>query len=393
MPWKETVVTDERVRFVLACRESGGARDSVSVLCRRFGVSRKTGYKWLGRYEALGPAGLRDRGRAPHAHPNSVPEAVRESVLSLRRAHPTWGPRKLLAALSRERPGLPWPAASTAGELLRRHGLSVPRRRRARAAPGANPLGDCVAPNRVWCADFKGHFRTGDGTRCDPLTVMDGHSRYLLRCVAARPDFGSARGVFEAAFRQYGLPEAIRTDNGQPFAGVGVAGLSRLSAWWVRLGIILQRIEPGCPQQNGRHERMHGTLKRETADPPARTLSRQQGRFDAFVREYNRDRPHEALGMATPASAYEPSPRAYPERLPELEYPAGSRLRKVDGDGDVRWNVSKVFVGRALAGQVLGLQGLDGRLWLVRFGPLDLGLLDQRLGRLLRPHERRRLGL
>jgi hypothetical protein len=246
----------------------------------------------------------------------------------------------------------------------------------------------------VWCADFKGWFRTGDGARCEPLTVTDGYSRYLLRCVAVpRPDHESARGVFEATFRRYGLPEAIRTDNGAPFASTGVAGLSRLSAWWVRLGILPQRIEPGRPQQNGSHERMHGTLARETASPPARGLRAQQARFESFAREYNHERPHEALGMATPASVYEPSPRAYPERPPEPQYPGDCALRKVDQRGDFRWHVTKVFLGAALAGQVVGLRDLGGRLRLVSFGPLELGVLDERLGRLLRPYERRRLGV
>ena len=393
MPWKETVVLDERMRFVLECRDSA---DSMAVLCRRFGVSRRTGYKWLDRYERLGPSGLEDRSRAPHAHPNQVEEELVARILAERRAHPTWGPRKLRAVLERRQGEVCWPAASTIGDILSRAGLSVPRRRRNRAAAAAaaNPLGDCVAPNRVWCADFKGHFRTGDGVRCDPLTVTDGHSRYLLRCTAAaKMDHDTVRGLFEATFRRYGLPEAIRTDNGQPFAGVGRAGLSRLSAWWVRLGVAPQRIEPGRPQQNGRHERMHLTLARETASPPARTLAAQQRRFDEFAREYNHDRPHEALGMATPASAYEPSPRAYPERLPELQYPDDCAPRRVDAAGDIRWKVTKVFLGNALAGQVVGLRDLGGRHLLVSFGPVELGVLDERLGRLLRPYERKRLGV
>jgi transposase InsO family protein len=318
MPWTETVVLDERVRFVLACKDSG---DSMAVLCRRFGISRRTGYKWLDRYERSGPAGLEDRSRAPHGHPNEVPTELQERVVAFRREHPTWGPRKLSAALCREHP----------------------------AEPGANPLGPCPAPNRVWSADFKGWFRTGDGRRCEPLTVMDGHSRFLLRCQAVeRADGPTVRGLFEATFRQYGLPEAIRTDNGQPFAGNGLLGLSRLSVWWVRLGIAPQRIERGKPQQNGSHERMHGTLKREAADPPAAGLRAQQRRFDAFVSEYNHRRPHEALGMATPASLYEPSRRAYPERPAELEYPREMQLRKVDEGGDIRWKSGKVFLSKAL---------------------------------------------
>lgn len=389
MPWKETIVLDERVRFALACQDELG---SMSVLCRQFGISRRTGYKWLERYEELGPAGLCDRSRAPLTHPNQVGPELRKQIVLMRRSHPTWGPRKLLAVLQRDHPLESWPAVSTIGQILKSQGLSVPRLRRPRCAAGLNPLGPCLAPNRVWCADFKGWFRTGDGSRCDPLTITDGHSRYLLRCHATTTDYPSVRGLFEATFRRYGLPEAMRTDNGEPFASVGVMGLSRLSVWWVRLGIVLQRIEPGKPQQNGSHERMHGTLKRETASPPAANLAAQQRRFDAFGWEYNHHRPHEALGMATPASVYQPSRRAYPERLAELEYPCDWQLRKVDQDGDIRWQVAKVFIGTALRAQTIGLRELGGRLWSVRFGPVDLGVLDERKGRLLRPHERKRLG-
>lgn len=417
MPWKETAVPDERMRFVLSCLDS---QDSMAALCRRFGVSRRTGYKWLARYEECGPPGLADRSRASHAHPNQVAAEVESRLLAMRAAHPTWGPRKLLAALARrcERDGeeIDWPAASTVGGLLKRHGL-VARRRRRRGSASAPTGGEAAAitcaapgPNRLWCADFKGWFRTGDGSRCDPLTVTDAHSRYLLRCqVVPRIGYLAARAQFEAAFREFGLPDAIRTDNGEPFAGVGLAGLSRLAVWWIRLGIAHQRIEPGKPQQNGSHERMHGTLKRQTASPPARSLRAQQARFNAFVREYNQDRPHEGLAtMATPASAYAPSSRAYPERLPELTYPADHERRYVDDSGKFHWDGVKVFLGKALGEQVVGLRkpesgpgpeaAADGeaaacRYRVVRFGPIELGVLDVGRGRLLRPRERRCLGL
>lgn len=392
MPWKETRVSDDRIRFVVEARDG---LDSMAVLCRRFGVSRRTGYKWLGRYEQDGPAGLEDRSRAPERHPNEVGASTERRVVTLRQAHPTWGPRKLRALLRREDPGGHSPAASTIGAILGRHGLSVPRRARPRRAGGAdppNPLGDFVAPNRVWCADYKGWFLAGDGRRCDPLTIMDGYSRFLIRCpMVPRLDYASARRVFEAAFRECGLPEAIRTDNGEP--GTGVAGLSRLSVWWVRLGIALQRIEPGRPQQNGSHERMHQTLKRETASPPAATYRGQCLRGESFRRRYNEVRPHEALGMRTPAEFYEPSPREYPERLRELEYGPGLSPRRVDERGTIRWHVTKVFLSKALGGEVVALDEIDAKLCRVLFGPLELGLLDAGLGRLLRPCERRRRGL
>jgi transposase InsO family protein len=412
MPWKETAVPDERMRFVLACLDE---EDSMAALCRRFGVSRPTGYGWLARYKECGPPGLADRSRAPHSHPNQTQAAVEARILATRAKHPTWGARKLLAAVARrcEKDGeaLDLPAASTAGQLLKRHGLAASRRRRSgssSAPAGVDPAAACAAPgpNRLWCADFKGWFRTGDGARCDPLTVSDAHSRYLLRCQIA-PDLGHAwaRGQFEAAFREYGLPDAIRTDNGAPFATTGLMGLGRLSAWWLRLGIAHQRIEPGRPQQNGSHERMHGTLKRQTASPPARTLRAQQVRFDAFRAEYNDERPHEGLaGMATPASLYAPGARAYPDRLPQLEYPEDHVPRHVDANGRFRWGGAEVFLSHALAGQTVGFlplgtdparcaggPGRGGRYWAVRFARVELGVFDEQRGRLLRPRERRHL--
>jgi transposase InsO family protein len=408
MPWKETSVPDERMRFVLACLDSA---DSVAALCRRFGVSRRTGYKWLTRYKECGPPGLAERSRAPHAHPNQVEAAVERRLLAARADHPTWGPRKLLAALAREceRAGeaVDWPAASTAGQILRRGGLVVPRRRRrgrsAWAPPGGAAPPTCAAagPNRLWCADFKGWFRTADGTRCDPLTITDAHSRYLIRCrIVPRVSTAAARGLFEAAFREHGLPDAIRTDNGSPFATTGVMGLGRLAVWWMRLGIAHQRIEPGRPDQNGSHERMHGTLKRETASPPARTPRAQQARFDAFRAEYNEQRPHEGLpGMATPASAYAPSPRAFPERLAELAYPPDHVRRHVDVTGKFRWDGGKAFLSHALEGEAVGLRDVyadaagAGRYWAVRFATVELGVFDATRGRMLRPRERRHLAV
>jgi transposase InsO family protein len=418
MPWKECLVPDERLRFVLECLT---AADSMAAVCRRHGVSRRVGYKWLARYKEHGRDGLADRSRATRTHPNQVEAELERRILAVRAGHPTWGPRKLLAALARrmrdagEDPA-DLPAASTVGQMLRRAGLVVPppRRRRRRSAwapPGpGTPLpagGD--GPNRLWCADFKGWFRTGDGSRCDPLTVSDAFSRYLLRCrVVTRLSYPEARGLFEAAFREFGVPAAIRTDNGSPFATTGPLGLSRLSVWWARLGVAHDRIDPGHPEQNGRHERMHLTLKREAATPPAWSLRAQQARFDAWVSEYNEQRPHEGLpGMATPASLYAPSPRAYPARLPEPCYPDGYVGRYVDETGKFRWDGAKVFVSHALECETIGLGPLEvagpddgpsssaaagaGRYWRVRFAGLDLGVFDAGRGRLLRPRERRHL--
>ncbi len=391
MPWKETVVLEERMRFVLACLESP---DSMAVLCRRFGISRRHGYKWLQRYERLGPAGLADQSRRPRAHPQQVPEGLNERIVACRRLHPSWGPRKLRTVLEQQDGDIQWPAPSTIGDLLRREGLSVPRASRPCSTPSVDPLGEALAANRIWCADFKGHFRTADGSRCDPLTVSDAYSRYLLRCTSVpKMDYATVRSLFEATFRRYGLPEAIRTDNGQPFASVGLAGLSRLSIWWVRLGIGLQRITPGRPQQNGKHERMHRTLKAETASPAASTLPQQQRKFAAWVKEFNYERPHEALSMATPASYYQKSPRAYPERLAELEYGSDYQLRKVDAAGYIRWQVAKVFLSNTLYGQVVGLRPVNDHCLQVKFGPIELGVLDETEGRMLSSSQRKRLGL
>ena len=391
MPWKETCAVDQRMRFVLEfCR----GEYSMARLCRMFGISRRVGYKWLNRYRLEGVEGLKDRPRGPRCHPNQIAEYLEQSLLAARRSHPTWGPKKLRAWLDRHEPLISWPAPSTIGEILRRHGLTVPRRRRRRVPPQTEPFVGCDSPNSVWCADLKGWFRTGDGSRCDPLTISDAFSRYLFRSQSlTETGCETVRPLFEAVFREYGLPWAIRTDNGPPFASRGVAGLSRLSVWWVKLGIVPERIDRGCPEQNGRHERMHLTLKIETASPPARTLRGQQRRFDAFRRRFNEDRPHEALEMATPASVYRPSPRPYPERLWDVSYPDGHEVRRVKANGVFIWRNRGVFLGEALGGELVGLQPIDDRYWRVWFSKVELGIFDSGLYRLLTSSQARRGGL
>jgi putative transposase len=373
MPWKETRVTDQRMKFVV---EYEFEEESVAELCRKFGISRKTGYKWLERWSQDGPAGLEDCSRAPKTHPNQVPPERVARILELRDRY-RWGPKKIRALLQRERPHVVWPALSTLEQILLDHKRIIPRKKRRRVPPQTHPLSHAAGPNDVWCVDFKGHFSTGDGTRCHPLTISDAHSRYLIRCQGLRQADGeSVRPIFEWAFRQYGLPLAIRSDNGAPFASRAVAGLSRLSLWWVKLGIVPDRIEPGQPQQNGRHERMHLTLKQETASPPASTWRKQLERFDGFRERYNQIRPHEALGMATPASVYEPSPRAYPSREPEVSYPAGWVVRKVDCSGDFYWKHQHVFLSEVMSGELVGLEPVDNRYWRLHFGPVWLGAFD-----------------
>jgi putative transposase len=380
MPWRETRVMDERARFVLAV-EAG--EEPVAAVCRRFGISRDKGYKWLRRWQAEGAAGLADRSRAPRSHPQAVAEELLEACLALRRQHPTWGPAKVKAALGRRSPGQPWPAASTIGALFDREGLTVRRKLRRRTPPGG-PLFAAEAANDVWSIDFKGWFRTGDGIRVDPLTLSDACSRYLLRCqVVGRPDTTHVWPILDAAFREYGLPLRLRSDNGSPFATTGAGGLSRLSVRAVKAGVLPERITPGKPQENGRLERLHLTLLQDTASPPAATLRAQAARFRDFRATYNQDRPHAALGNATPAECYAPSPRRWDGVLRSPE-PAVDAVRRVKSNGLIRWHGVLVYISEALAGEPIGLDEGDDGLWTVRYGPILLGLLADRGDTLIR---------
>jgi transposase InsO family protein len=342
---------------------------TLAELCRRNGVSRPTGYALVQRYEEEGEGGLRERSRAPQHHRQAIAEATKEAVLALRRAHPTWGPKKLRTLLPDGRK----PAESSIGELLKREGLSHGRKVRRRTEAYSEPLAHADQPNAVWCADFKGWFHCGDGRRCDPLTITDAYSRYLLRCRGvAKTDGVHVRAIFEAVFRQYGIPWAIRTDNGPPFASSAPAGLSRLSLWWIRLGIRHERIEKGHPEQNGRHERMHRTLRAETANPPQCTYELQQQSFVEFEQEFNFERPHEALGQETPGSVYVASLRPYPFRLSELVYPDGCLMRRVR-KGEFSWKHQNVFVSEVLAGEDIGLVLREEDLYEVFYGSMLLG--------------------
>jgi putative transposase len=380
MPWKETRVMDERARFVLAV-EAG--EEPVAAVCRRFGISRDKGYKWLRRWQADGAAGLADRSRAPRSHPQAVAEELLEACLALRRQHPTWGPAKVKAALERRSPGRPWPAASTIGALFDREGLTVRRKLRRRTPPGG-PLFAADAANDVWTMDFKGWFRTGDGTRVDPLTLSDACSRYLLRCQAVgRPDTTHVWPILDAAFRGYGLPLRLRSDNGAPFATTGAGGLSQLSVRVIKAGVLPERITPGKPQENGRLERLHLTLLQDTASPPAATLRAQRARFRDFRATYNEERPHAALGNATPAERYAPSPRRWDGVLRSPE-PAADAVRRVKSNGLIRWHGVLVYISEALGGEPIGLNEGDDGLWTVRYGPILLGLLADRGDALIR---------
>lgn len=372
---------DARVRFVADYLSESF---TMAALCRRYGVSRPTGYALVARYTAGGVAGLAPGSRRPHTQPHATSSELVEAIVALRAKHPDWGPVKLTQRLRRHAPDRPWPAASTAGAYLKARGLVTPRRRRAAVPARAQPTTAMSEPNAVWTIDFKGEFRTRDGVWCYPLTVMDGCTRYLLACRAlAGPRTGPTRAVLEQLFREFGLPARIRSDNGVPFAGpTSLARLSRLAVWWIHLGIVPELIQPGCPAQNGRHERMHRTLKRGTTRPPAGNRAAQQRRFVAFRREYNEERPHAALDARTPGMLYVPSSRPLPARLPALSYPGHFTVRRVARNGSLKWQNRAVQVSRVLASEDVGLEEIDDGVWAVHFGPVRLGTLDERYGRI-----------
>lgn len=383
MVWKETCAMEERVRFVMAAVDDA---EPFAMLCRRFGVSRKTGYKWLDRFGDEGVEGLKNRSRAPLHHPQALSAAIAERCLAVRREHPTWGPLKVRSWLEQHARRMQWPAASTIGELFDREGLTVKRRLRRRSLPSSAPFGQCAAANEVWCIDFKGWFVTGDGQRCEPLTLSDAHSRYLLRCqVLRRGDTDHVWPVLEAAFREFGLPQRLRSDNGPPFASCGAGGLSQLSVKLIKAGVVPERIAPGKPQQNGRLERLHLTLLQDAASPPAPTLREQLKRLRRFRRIYNEERPHQALGNQTPDQHYTASARRFDGVLREPHYGVDHQVRRVRHNGEIRWQGSTIYISAALIGEPVGLiEGGDGN-WAASYGPVLLGIIAHRGDRLRKP--------
>ena len=380
---------DQRVAFI-----ADWLRDewTMTELAERYQISRKTAYKWVGRYESDPAHGLAERSRAPKTHGRARDEEMRAAVLALRRRHPRWGPKKLRALLREREPRREWPAASTMGDWLRRAGLSEPRRRARYVVPLTQPLAAAAAPNDVWTADFKGWFRTADGSRCDPLTIADACSRFVLCCRIVPPSERGVRPWFERTFREYGLPRAMRTDNGSPFATTGAGQLSHLAVWWLKLGIQLDRIDPGHPEQNGRHERFHLTLQEETSTPPAPTPRAQQGRFDRMRKEFNTIRPHEALGQQPPARVYETSVRPYPDRLEEPWYDATHQVRRVKETGQINWHGDLIFVSEAVRGELIGLAETARGDWTVQFMQVELGRIDRQTRRFTPAWHGRRLG-
>jgi transposase InsO family protein len=369
---------EQRLEFI---REYETELFTLTELAAQYGISRKTAYKWLERYHADGAAGLVDLSRRPRHSPNATDPELVDALLALRRRHPRWGPKKLLAVARRGEPDGDWPARATVAALLKRQGWIVPRRRSPHpaAACGGTGLTPPTRANEVWTTDFKGEFRTGDGSYCYPLTLRDGLSRFVLRCdgFLGRTTEATHRR-FDRAFRDYGLPDRIRSDNGGPFASPGLGGLSQLSVWWIRLGIIPERIAPGHPEQNGSHEQFHAVLKAETARPPAPNCAAQQQRFRRFCRVYNEERPHEALNDQPPATRYEPSPRSMPVRLPPVEYPGHMDVRLVASNGDVSWAGERLFVASALAGEHVAFEEVDDGVWTLHFATIALARYDAR---------------
>lgn len=378
MPWQECNRMDERLRFVARLLDG----EKMSTVCRAFGISRKTGYKIFNRYRDEGIQGLEDKPRSPYCHPNKLPFQIEKAILGLKQEYPNWGAPKIRDKLLKRFTGIKMPAVSTIHEVLDRHGL-VKRRKRSRGKLTGTPLQDVRAPNQLWCADFKGQFRLGNRQYCYPLTITDQRSRYLLACegLESVKEHG-AFPVFERTFKEFGLPGAIRTDNGVPFSSPhALFGLSRLSVWWLRLGITVERIKPGHPQQNGRHERMHLTLKQEVTRPPSYNLLQQQEQFDAFIERYNQQRPHQGLSGKYPAEVYTPSAREYVRPEPP-EYPFHDRTIQVTQCGRICIGKRKINLSTVFGGQYIGIKEVADSVWLVSFMQYDLGFFDNSENRL-----------
>jgi transposase InsO family protein len=374
MPFLETCRMEERVRMLL---DYDTGNWSVSELCRRYGVCRDTFYAWCERRESGAPEWFMERSHAPLHCPHRSDPALVKAIVAARKRFPHLGPRKLLSMLQCQAPKRRWPAASTIGDILKKAGLVAPVKRRRRAIDQNRPFAAVVAANDEWSTDFKGWFRTRDHSRIDPLTITDSHSRFLIDVRITPPTIEGVQPVFTAAFRAHGLPLSIRCDNGAPFGSGAAGGLTRLSAWWLRLGITPHFIRPASPQDNGRHERMHRTLKAQTSRPPAANAAAQQARFDAFRRHYNEERPHEALGQRPPATCYAPAPRPMPERLEDPWYDADHQIRRVRSSGEIMWRGERVFVSEALVGELVGIAELETGHQVVRFCDLDIGLIDR----------------
>lgn len=383
MPWHKTPLKIQKMHFI---EDWLTDEYSITHLCKRYQICRSTAYDLINRYQEEGEGAFIERSHARHSHPNQTPAELIQIILDTKQRHPDWGPLTIQAWLSENKPKYPWPAVSTVGDILNRYGLVKKRKARKRAPPHAEPLRECDASNKVWSADYKGQFKLINERYCYPLTITDNFSRYLFCCDAfSRIHHKSAIKSFERVFYEYGLPDAIRTDNGYPFAGVAVGGLSALSIWLLKLNIIPERIKPGCPQQNPRHERMHRTLKAGIKLNLKKSLNQQQKWFDHFKKEFNEERPHQALGLKTPSSIYERSHRSLPARIPEMVYPSEYLIRKVKTNGEIKYFNKRYFVSELLHGETIGLEMIDDDRAIIYFGRLKLGIIDSRLSKITRP--------
>lgn len=381
MTWRTRNEQDEKVRFIGSWLSG---EYSFTELCERYEISRKTGYKLINRYELEGLQAAEAKSHARHHHPNETVYEVKEKIIALKYRYPKWGPRKIRDWLLLNESEGHWPVISTIGEILKRHSLVKPRKYRRHVPPHSAPFLECNKPNAVWSADFKGQFKVG-GRYCYPLTITDNYSRFLLLCDGYnRPTFDDTIKGFRKAFIAHGLPEAIKTDNGSPFAGTGIGGLSRLSIWWLKLGIMPERIKAGCPEQNGRHERMHRTLKECTALPAEENFKAQQEKFDKFRNEYNHERPHEGLEGKRPGDVYQRSQRELPNKLKEIYYPEQMDIRKVRSNGEIKCFGKKYYLSELLVGEPVGLEMIDEDRAILHFAKLKIGIIDAREDKIIR---------
>jgi len=382
MSWRKSDAKEQKILFIADWLKE---EFSITELCNHYGVSRKTAYKLINRYNAEKEKAFEERSRARHFICNEVSPMIVRELVKLKYKYPYFGPVKLRNWFNRNKPQEKWPAASTIGEILKKHGLVKARKYRRKVPPYTQPFSSCDYANQSWSADFKGQFRLGNNKYCYPLTVTDNYSRFLLGCDGMyRPTLKETRNYFEKIFYRYGLPEVIKTDNGSPFAGRGIGGLSQLSIWWLKLGIIPERIDAGCPEQNGRHERMHRTLKEATTKPPKKNLLNQQQRFDDFKQEYNHERSHEALDNKCPGDVYQSSPRPFPNRIPEIYYPDHFEIRQVRSNGEIKLKGKRYYLTDLLYGEPIGIEIIENEKAIIHFAKLKLGVIDFKEGKIVR---------
>lgn len=381
MPWKETCPVDERNRFI---DDYLSTFLSFSELCRHYGISRKTGYKWIDRFDQSGRPGLEDQSRRPHGCTHATDPEIVAAIVQARKRHPLYSAKKIRPFLLRRHPDWDMPSITTVHNILKRNNLIPTKRRNPKRGHPGRPYTTATEPNTLWTTDFKGHFKTKNGRYCYPLTIQDAYSRYLLACDALLDtSITTSIPVFERVFKEHGIPTRIRSDNGAPFASNALGRLSRLSVWWIQLGITPELIEPGKPHQNGQHENMHGTLKKHATRPPQRNCSAQQQTFNSFIHEFNHIRPHESLNNAVPADRYSPSTRPFPTHPEPISYPPHFEVRRVSRNGGIRWAGTRIPVSHILIELEIALEEVDHGSWDVYFGPVWLGRLVEAKGRII----------